>query len=149
MRIKVFVQNEAGSALKNYHDEKTLEFKFTRPVSRPYPVPYGFILGTTARDGCNLDCYIITRKRLKTGTTVDCEPIGLMEQFEDGVEDHNVLARLTDERAEVTPDVQRTLVEFVQNVFGHIATKRVQAGRFLLVSEAETYVLSHVDIRPT
>jgi inorganic pyrophosphatase len=149
VRIKVFVQNETGSALKNYHDEKTLEFKFTKRVSRPYPFPYGFIVGTTARDGCNLDCYIITRKRLKTGTTVDCEPVGLMEQFEDGVEDHNVLANLTDEPAEMTTDVQEALIEFVQNVFSHSPTKRVQAGRFLHVSEAETYILDHVDTGPT
>ena len=34
MRIKVFVQNEAGSSLKNYHDEKALAFRFVKHVSR-------------------------------------------------------------------------------------------------------------------
>jgi len=47
--IKVFVQNEAGSNLKNYHDEKTLAFQSARHVSRAYPFPYSFVIGTTAQ----------------------------------------------------------------------------------------------------
>jgi inorganic pyrophosphatase len=88
MLIKVFIQNEAGSNRKNYHNEKTLEYRETRLVSCPYPYPYGFILGTDAKDGCNLDVFVITQRRLTTGQILECEVIGLMEQFEDGVEDH-------------------------------------------------------------
>jgi hypothetical protein len=47
MRLRVFIQNEPGSNRKNYHDEKTLEYKSTKVLSRPYPFPYGFIVGTT------------------------------------------------------------------------------------------------------
>lgn len=111
MRIKVFVQNEAGSNLKNHHDEKTLTFEFSEHVSRPYPFPYGFLIGTTAQDGCNLDCYVVTGRQIRTGTIVECEPIGLMEQFEDGIEDHNVLAVPVGESAEVTETIQRTQPE--------------------------------------
>jgi hypothetical protein len=32
MRITVFIQNEAGSNRKNYHDEKTLEYKETKRI---------------------------------------------------------------------------------------------------------------------
>jgi Inorganic pyrophosphatase len=53
---------------------------------------YGFVIGTTAQDGCNLDCYVITRHDIRTATIMKCEPVGLMEQFEDGIEDHNILA---------------------------------------------------------
>ena len=88
--IKVFIQNEAGSDQKHFHDEKTLEYKRTITVSRPYPFPYGFILNTTSEDGDNLDCYVITEQSLKTGMLVECEPIALLEQIEDGDEDHNV-----------------------------------------------------------
>src|SRR5207244_1823392 len=82
--VKVFIQNEAGSNRKNCHDEKTLEYRETRIVSRPYPYPYGFILGTNANDGCNLDVFVITKRSLTTGSILECEAIGLMEQFEDG-----------------------------------------------------------------
>jgi len=143
--IKVFVQNEAGSSLKHYHDEKTFLFKSAKAVSRPYPFPYGFIIGTTANDGCNLDCYVITRRTLKTGEIVECEPIGLMEQLEDGTEDHNVLRALLGERPEMDSESQMTLVEFVENVFRHIPGKQIRAGCFLPASEAEAYIKDRVD----
>jgi inorganic pyrophosphatase len=108
MQIKVFVQNEAGSSLKNHHDEKTLTFRFAEHVSRAYPFPYGFVIGTTAQDGCNVDGYLITRLDIRTGTIIECEPVALMEQFEDGIEDHNVLAVPLGENADVTEAVQKT-----------------------------------------
>ena|ERR1700674_3175792 len=145
MQIKVFFQNEAGSNLKNYHDEKTLAFRFAKHVSRLYPFPYGFVIGTTARDGCNLDCYVITRRDISTATIMECEPIGLMEQFEDGIEDHNVLAVPVGEGTEVTETVKKTLVEFVENVFRHIKDKQIRAGRFLSAAEAQAHIQSCTD----
>ena len=38
--MKVFIENEAGSNIKNIHDEKTLEHKRRVEVSRPYPFPH-------------------------------------------------------------------------------------------------------------
>jgi inorganic pyrophosphatase len=143
--IKVFVQNEAGSSLKHYHDEKTLVLKSTKTVSRFYPFPYGFILGTTARDGCNVDCYVVTKCPLETGQVVECTPIGLMEQFEGGEEDHNVLASIPGEHAEIDREIQMTLTDFVQNVFRDEPNKRIRAGRFLSASEAETHIKARRD----
>jgi inorganic pyrophosphatase len=143
MLIKVFVQNEAGSNRKNLHNEKTLEYKETKIVSRPYPYPYGFILGTDASDGCNLDVFVISKRALKTGQVVDCEVMALMEQFEDGLNDHNVLARLAGEAVEVTGDIQAVLTDFVLNVFRHVEGKRISVGRFLGPAEAERHVMAH------
>ena len=145
MRIKVFIQNEAGSNRKNYHDEKTLQYKETKLVSRPYPYPYGFIVGTTTSDGCNLDVFVITNRPLRTGQLLECEVLALMEQFEDGVDDHNVLARLPDEAAYLTSDVQAVLTDFVMNVFRHVQGKRVRVGQFRSVEEAEAHVVAHQD----
>ncbi|MEO8634694.1 MAG: inorganic diphosphatase [Gemmatimonadales bacterium] len=80
MIIHVFIQNEAGSNRKHYHDEKTLEWKRVEELPRHYPSAYGFVVGTTADDGCNVDCFVITEKSLKTGALVECEIAGLMEQ---------------------------------------------------------------------
>ena len=49
MKIRVFVENEAGSNRKNYHDEKTLTYRNSQVVSHAYPFPYGFIIGTESR----------------------------------------------------------------------------------------------------
>jgi len=138
--MRVFVQNEAGSDRKNIHDEKTLMYKKTVAVSRPYPFPYGFVLDTTNEDGDNLDCYIITTQILRTGQIVDCYVVGLMEQIEDGMEDHSLLAVPINESAELTTQVKATLVDFVKHVFQHKKGKVIQAGRFWGPKEAKSYL---------
>jgi len=143
--MRVFIQNEARSKLKHYHDEKTLEWKRTVEVSLPYPYPYGFIVGTSAEDGCNLDCFVITDRPLKTGQLIECEAIGLMEQFEDGQDDHNVLACPVGEIPEMDTDVQERLTSFVLGVFAHIEGKRISVGRFLGADAAVSHVLEHRD----
>lgn len=35
--IQVFIENPAGSKIKNIHDENTLEFTRSIPVARPTP----------------------------------------------------------------------------------------------------------------
>ena len=145
MTIRVFMQNEAGSSQKNYHDEKTLAFHHSRLVSHAYPFPYGFIVGTDAADGCNVDCFVITNQALSAGSIVVCEPVGLMEQFEDGIEDHNVLARLPGDAHEIDGTVEAALTEHALKCFTHILGKRMRIGRFLGAAEAETHVRSHLE----
>jgi inorganic pyrophosphatase len=145
MIIRVFIQNEAGSTRKHYHDEKTLGLLRVAEVSQPYPYPHGFILGTTAADDCNVDCYVITSRPLRTGDIVDCEPIGLMEQVEDGREDHNVLARLVDEAASADEGLQITLADFSRGVFAHVPEKRMTVGRFLGPEAATAHITAHRD----
>ena len=129
-RVKVFIQNEAGSFVKHSHDEKTLILKGKQQVSRAYPFPYGFILDTTAEDGDNVDCFVLTREKLQTGQIVEAEPIGLMEQIEDGEIDHNVLAALESESLPLTSELKQTLTEFVSRVFDHLPGKKIQVGEF-------------------
>lgn len=143
--MQVFIQNEAGSNSKNYHNEKTLEWQRTVRVSRAYPYPYGFVLGTTAEDGCNVDCFVLTRRPLRSGQIVECEVVGLMEQIEDGQADHNVLARLVDEEIEVSESVQRELTGFVTHVFDHIEGKAIAVGRFLGRMAANEHLRAHLD----
>ena len=143
----VFIQNEAGSNQKNYHDEKTLEWRSVATVSRKYPFPYGFVVGTDSADGCNLDCFVITRRELKSGQLVDCRPVGLMEQFEDGQNDHNVLAMLTDEDICVDRDIELELTEFVNHVFEHVEGKRIRVGRFLGESAATAHIEAYRERR--
>jgi inorganic pyrophosphatase len=114
-------------------------------VSRPYPFPYGFIIGTTAADGHNLDCYVITQQGLRTGQIVTCEPIGLMEQLEDAAEDHNVLAKLPNESVEITNDIEAALVKFVLNVFRHVKDKRISVGRFRSAGAATAHIRRCLD----
>lgn len=138
--MKVFIENEAGFDQKNLYNEKTLEYKKTITVSRKYPFPYGFILGTTSGDGDNLDCFVITKQKLKTGQTIECNPIGIMEQIEDGKEDNNILARLPGDEVIVDEEIKSKLSDFISHVFDHRADKVVKVGRFLGKDEAREYI---------
>jgi len=129
--IKVCIEVDAGSLEKNLYHEKTLEYRETRPVSRPYPYPYGFILGTTAEEGDNVDCYLITRDSLKPGTIVECEPIGLLEQHEDGEIDHKILAALPGQDIEAGEELLKELRDFIQAVFAQYPDMVVRVGRIL------------------
>jgi demethylmenaquinone methyltransferase/2-methoxy-6-polyprenyl-1,4-benzoquinol methylase len=148
MNVRVFIQNEAGSNHKHYHDEKTLVWKRTMEVSRTYPFPYGFVIGTDAEDGCNVDCFVITDRPLRTGQLVECEVVGLMEQFEDGNVDHNVLAYPLGDAVEIGVDVQAQLTEFVLGVFAHLPDKQIAVGRFLSREDAAEYVRLHAELQP-
>lgn len=147
--MKVFIQNEAGSFVKNFHDEKTLTLTGTARVSRAYPLPYGFILNTTGADGLNVDCFVLTKTFLHTGQIVECDPVGLMEQFEDSKEDHNVLAVLGGEEEWLDDKTKQELVEFVSHVFDHVVGKTVLAGNFRGRESAIDHISQHEDPRPT
>ncbi len=145
MIIQVFIENEAGSSIKNIYNEKTFEFQKSITVSKPYPYPYGFITGTDSPDGDNLDCFVITSTILKTGQIIKCVPIGLMEQTEDGLEDHNVLAVPLGESIQITSEIKQKLIDFVLHVFDNIKEKKISAGEFLSYKDAEIYINSKLE----
>ena len=129
--LKVCIEAEAGSRDKNRYDEKTLEYEGTRQVSRPYPYPYGFIIGTRGADGDCVDCYLITKDSLKSGAVVECEPIGLLEQDEDGEIDHKVLAAIPSENIELNQGLMKELQDFIYAVFAKFPDVHVHVGRIL------------------
>ena len=67
LKIDVFIENEADKASKNLYDEKALVWKQSVEVSGPYPLPYGFVIGTTGPDGDNVDCFVISGEFLSQG----------------------------------------------------------------------------------
>jgi len=138
--IKVFIQVEGGSCDKNLYNEKTLEYKETRQVSRSYPYPYGFILGTSAEDGDNVDCYLITHESLESGKIVECEPIGLLEQDEDGEVDHKVLAAMPGQHVEVDQGLLEELQDFIYAVFRQYPDVHVRVGDILPREAALHYI---------
>lgn len=154
--MKVFIENEADSDQKNLYNEKTLKYKKTVTVSRKYPYPYGFIIDTTSGDGDNVDVFVITDKKLKSGQIVECEVIGLMEQIEkswdktrvDAEEfDHNVLVILKDDKqVSISNHVKNLLTDFVLHVFDHIQPNKNRVGNFLDKESALKYIHGCKDI---
>jgi inorganic pyrophosphatase len=138
--FRVFIENEAGSSAKNTFDEKTLQFLGSAQVSRPYPFPYGFVLDTRSGDGDCVDCFVVTDRALKTGDIVDCIPVHLLEQVEDGEVDHKVLCVLAGSVAVVAEPAVATIRAFVTAVFSHIPGKRMELGSLRGPADAVRYV---------
>jgi inorganic pyrophosphatase len=138
--VRVFIENEAGSSDKNTFDERTLKFLRRERVSRSYPYPYGFVLGTRGEDGDAVDCFVLTTATLRSGAVVDCEPLGLLEQIEDGETDHKVLAALSGDDVALDNAAVAAITDFIGGVFAHVPDKRVTIGRLLPRAAAEAYV---------
>jgi inorganic pyrophosphatase len=139
--MRVFIENEAGTRRKNIYDERTLAHLRTVEVSAAYPFPDGFVLGTISGDGDAVDCFVLSDTPLRSGTIVECEPVGLLEQIEDGETDHKVLAVLPGAGARLDAATLAALRTFIAGVFAHVPGKRMQIGRLLDRPAAEAYVL--------
>jgi inorganic pyrophosphatase len=113
----MLVQVAAGSCDRQIYNERTLEYLETRRGSRPYPYPYGFIVGTSAEDGACVDCYLITSDKVTPGTIVECEPFGLLLQDEGGEIDHKVLAAMPGQVAVPGPELLQEMQEFIYAIF--------------------------------
>ena len=129
--IQVLIQVAVGSRDKNFYNEKTLEYVATRQVFRPYPYPYGFIIGTNASDGDCVDCYLITSESVAPGRIMDCQPVGLLLQDENGEVDHKVLATLVGQDVVVVPELLRQLQEFIYAIFAPYPDMQVRVGPIL------------------
>jgi inorganic pyrophosphatase len=138
--MQVFIENQRGSRRKNIYDERTLQHLRTVAVSAGYPYPYGFVIGTVSGDGDAVDCFVLTSEPLSAGTTLECDPIGLLEQIEDGEIDHKVLAVPSGAAAAIDDGVIAALKEFISGVFSHVPDKRMEIGRLLDRNAAESHL---------
>ena len=146
--MQVFIENEAGSRRKNIYDERTLRLLRTVDVSASYPYPYGFVIGTVSGDDDAVDCFVLTAEPLAAGTTLECNPIGLLEQVEDGEIDHKVLAVPSGASATIDEATIAALKKFIASVFAHVPDKRMEIGRVLGPDAAENY-LRQCSLTPT
>jgi inorganic pyrophosphatase len=138
--MQVFIENEAGSRRKNVYDERTLQLLRTIDVSASYPYPYGFVIGTISGDDDAVDCFVLTTESLAAGTTLECDPIGLLEQVEDGEIDHKVLAVPSGSSAALDDAAIAALKKFIGGVFAHVPGKRMEIGSLLDRDAAENYL---------
>lgn len=141
--VRVFVEAEAGSNLRHVYDEATFELRGSRRLSAAYPFPYGFVVGTRTDDGDAVDCYVLTPTALAPGQLVDCEPVGLLEQFEDGAADHKLLAVPVGAPMTLEPGVRGVLQEFIATVFKAYPGVEIDVGRLLGADVAADYVAVH------
>ena len=88
-------------------------------------------MGTHAADGDCVDCYLITSDKVKSGTAVQCEPVGLLLQDEDGEIDHKVLAAMPGQDVLVGPELLQKLQEFIYSIFAAYPAMEIRVGPIL------------------
>jgi len=141
---RIFVENPAGSHTKIHHDEDRLVPEFEERVSAPYPYAYGFVVGVPSGDGDSLDCFVVSERPLATGEMVDCHPVALLEQYQNSMVDHDVIAVPVDE-AELIADLDlgnivNVLTEFIGKVFDHDPSRVLEVGELWDASAATTLI---------
>ncbi len=138
--MRVLIENESGSDIKNTYDEQSLKLLRSARVSAAYPFPYGFAIGSKSGDGDAADCFVLTGRPLAAGTVIECEPIALLEQIEDGEIDHKVLAIVPGEAAPSAEQALPAIRAFIGNVFAHVPGKTMKIGRLLDRQAAEAFL---------
>jgi inorganic pyrophosphatase len=134
--MKVHIEQQCEKNKKNVFDKETGKFLKTVPIQVTYPYPYGYILDTLAEDGGNLDCYVITDKVLTMASVVECDTIGMVEWFEDGQEDHKILAVLRGEKYAMSEEVKHTITDFALHFFDNQPDKKYRLGNFYNADKA-------------
>lgn len=139
--IKVLIQAEAGSSEKIRYDERTLKRVSSGRVCRLFPYPYGFVLDTIAADGDNADCYVFGDDKLKSGSIVSCEVVGLLHQTESGEPDHKVLAVVAGQKLMLPHRALEVLQDFIYSIFIEYPNTNIVVGPIHSRDLALQYIL--------
>lgn len=128
--MKAFIEIAAHTTEGPTFDPNTLEIigNKTFHIARPYP--YGCIIGTHAPDDAALDCYLLTENSIPAGTTLEVEPIGGVEFWDNGLEDHKIFVRELGSSIEMTEDVTNTLLAFSNAYFVNLPERNAKVGIF-------------------
>jgi inorganic pyrophosphatase len=129
--MKVFIEQTCKPNKKNIFNKETGGYSKTVDFHLTYPYAYGYIIDTLAEDGDELDCYIITDQKFAHSFVIECEPIGMVEYFEDGQADHKIFVVPVGEKGEVTNEVKSKLLEFDTRYFEGRPNKNTRVGDFL------------------
>ena len=139
LSIKAIVEVEKDSCERAVFDEHLAVVKY-RQVNAPYPFAYGFILNTLSDDGDGIDCYILTDKHLEVGETVDCVPIGLLEQFENDEVDSKVICMPENDEFQFDKKNIQQIKDFILQIFKRFPEVEIRFGDYKDASYATRHI---------
>lgn len=92
--VKVIVEIPKGSRNKYEYDHESGRIKLNRVLSSSvhYPADYGYIQGTMAEDGDEVDVLVLIEEPTFPGCLIEAKPIGLLEMRDDKGGDNKVIA---------------------------------------------------------
>ncbi|MEK7638698.1 MAG: inorganic diphosphatase [Patescibacteria group bacterium] len=134
--MRIFIEQSGEKRKRNIFNKETGVYERTVDFHVTYPYAYGYILGTLASDGGELDCYVITNKKLEACSIIEGEPIGMVEYFEDDQPDHKILISLKGEDFKVDAEVKTKLLDFNARYYQDQPNRNTRVGNFLGKEEA-------------
>lgn len=92
--VMVFIEIGKNSDIKYEYDHKLKGLFCDRILTTPmkYFFNYGFIMGTKADDGDDLDCVVLIDEQLISGSYIKCRIIGCLETDDDEGNDPKIIA---------------------------------------------------------
>jgi len=91
--MKAFIEMVKGDKDKWELNKGTEILESSRKLSIPVPFNYGFIPGTLAKDGDELDVFVVAENdELRRGAYYPVKPVGVFRCIDNGIEDDKVVA---------------------------------------------------------
>ena len=121
--VNAVIEISKGTSAKYEYDIKNDIFKLDRCLmsAMVYPASYGFIPSTLAADGDALDIIVYNAIPIDRGTLVECNVIGCLDMYDNGVADYKVLACPTShvKQYDTIDDVDPVFLRVAENFFQH------------------------------
>jgi inorganic pyrophosphatase len=91
--VEVIVEVPKGSRNKFEYDHESGRMRLNRVLysSVHYPADYGFIEGTLAEDGDEVDILVLIEEPTFSGCLLDARPVGMLQMRDDKGNDNKVL----------------------------------------------------------
>jgi inorganic pyrophosphatase len=135
-QVAVYIEIEKGSNLKYEFNKELNELELERILPRPffYPYAYGYILGTKAMDGDELDILIITDKYIPIDTYLTAYIVGVLIMEDEEGMDEKVLCVLEEDAARIRDigNIHTKSLESIHTFFSEYKSKT--PGRWSKVS---------------
>jgi len=125
-KVRVYIEIEQNSNLKYETCKETNTLMLDRVLPPPYvyPYPYGYIVGTRAADGDDLDIVVLTEKPVSKDTYLDVYIVGVLIMEDEKGMDEKVLCVLREDADRITDigDVSAEIQERVSWFFSNYKT---------------------------
>jgi len=135
MVVQVFIEIERGSDQKHEWNSRTRKLELDRVTPQPYPYAYGFIPGTLAEDGDDLDALIVSDAEVKQGQTYTAHVVGALRMEDEKGMDEKVLCVLT-EGEELTTGAATVIERFFATYKEGVPGRWSRTGGFMTAATA-------------
>lgn len=133
--LRAIVEMPLGTRYKYEVDKSSGALILDRPVKKPIPSNYGYIVNTLADDGDPLDVFIAAVESLPPLTSVSIEVVGMIKCKDGGKQDDKVLAYVKNDEFSRR---QINMTEFIQETLWFLRNYKdgLEIGEVLGVEEA-------------